>query len=362
MPKHITKIVITGGPCAGKTTGMGWIKKAFTAMGYSVIFIPETATELISGGVAPWTLNSVFDYQLCQMKLQIHKEQIFEEAAEKLLDADKVIIVCDRGLIDNKAYMSGEDYNKAFGQLDLYEQDVLNRYDAVFHLESAAKGAEEFYTLRGNAARTETAEEASAIDDRLIAAWKNHPHFRVIESKKGIKDKMKQLVSEIASFLGEHFEIERKFLIEYPDIAYLDSNPDCRKIKIVQTYLTSNGGEERRVRCIEEDGKIFYIKTVKQKIDNIKRLEKETEIPEEEYLRLLEDADKSKKPINKTRYCLTYKNKCFEIDVYPFWQDKAIAEIELSDETEEFVFPDCIKVIKEVTGDDKYKNTTLAKR
>ncbi|MBR3576898.1 MAG: AAA family ATPase, partial [Clostridia bacterium] len=60
MPKHITKIVITGGPCAGKTTGMGWIKKAFTAMGYSVIFIPETATELISGGVAPWTLNSVF--------------------------------------------------------------------------------------------------------------------------------------------------------------------------------------------------------------------------------------------------------------------------------------------------------------
>ena len=46
--KTITKIVITGGPCAGKTTAMNKIQKAFTALGYSVIFIPETATELIS--------------------------------------------------------------------------------------------------------------------------------------------------------------------------------------------------------------------------------------------------------------------------------------------------------------------------
>ena len=72
--KQITKIVITGGPCAGKTTGMSWIQNAFTEIGYSVIFIPETATELISGGVAPWTLESNLDYQLCQMRFQIEKE------------------------------------------------------------------------------------------------------------------------------------------------------------------------------------------------------------------------------------------------------------------------------------------------
>ena len=123
--KQIIKIVITGGPCAGKTTGKSWIKRAFTAMGYNVIFIPETATELISGGVAPWTLNSTFDYQLCQMKLQIYKEKVFEEAAEKLLDADKVIIVCDRGMIDNKAYMPDDEYKKAFLQLGLDETEVL---------------------------------------------------------------------------------------------------------------------------------------------------------------------------------------------------------------------------------------------
>ena len=50
--KSISKIVITGGPCAGKTTGMSWIQNAFTERGYTVLFIPEAATELISGGVA----------------------------------------------------------------------------------------------------------------------------------------------------------------------------------------------------------------------------------------------------------------------------------------------------------------------
>ena len=73
--KQITKIVITGGPCAGKTTGMSHIQKAFSQMGYAVIFVPETATELITGGVSPQTLDSIYDYQMCQLKLQIEKEK-----------------------------------------------------------------------------------------------------------------------------------------------------------------------------------------------------------------------------------------------------------------------------------------------
>ncbi|MCI5728202.1 MAG: helix-turn-helix domain-containing protein, partial [Clostridia bacterium] len=32
----VTKIVITGGPCAGKSTAMSWIQNAFSQMGYAV--------------------------------------------------------------------------------------------------------------------------------------------------------------------------------------------------------------------------------------------------------------------------------------------------------------------------------------
>ena len=73
------------------------------------------------------------------------------------------------------------------------------------------------------------------------------------------------------------------------------------------------------------------------------------------------DADPNCRPIRKTRYCLTHENQYFEIDVYPFWQDKAIVEIELNNENAEIRFPDLLKVIREVTGDESYKNATLAR-
>ena len=93
----------------------------------------------------------------------------------------------------------------------------------------------------------------------------------------------------------------------------------------------------------------------------MKRVEVERRLSQAEYLKLLMEADTSKRQIRKTRYCLTYENQYFEIDVYPFWTDKAIAEIELSDENAKIVFPKQIKIIKEVTGDDTFKNASLAK-
>ncbi|MBE7050708.1 MAG: helix-turn-helix domain-containing protein [Ruminococcaceae bacterium] len=360
--KQITKIVITGGPCAGKTTGMSWVQNAFTEMGYVVLFVPETATELISGGVAPWTLSSNLDYQLCQMKLQLHKETVFEEAAKKIYNSDKILIVCDRGMIDNKAYMSDGEFKSALSKLQLNETELRDSYDAVFHLVTAAKGAEEFYTLSNNKARTETIEEASIMDDKLISAWTGHPHFRVIDNSKGFEDKMKQLVAEISSFLGEPepFEIERKFLIEYPDIKELEKKPNCKKVEIIQTYLNADNGDEIRVRQRGKDGNYIYFKTIKKKVDNIKRVEIETRLTKDEYLTHLMDADTAKRQIRKNRYCLTYDSQYFEIDIYPFWNDKAILEIELSDEKADVSFPDFIKIIKEVTDDDNYKNASLA--
>lgn len=86
----------------------------------------------------------------------------------------------------------------------------------------------------------------------------------------------------------------------------------------------------------------------------------EKRLSQAEYLALLMEADTSKRQIRKTRYCLTYEGQYFEIDVYPFWNDKAIAEIELSDENAGIIFPEQIKVIKEVTNDESFKNASLA--
>ena len=91
---------------------------------------------------------------------------------------EKVLIVCDRGALDNKAYMTDAEFASVLESMGLNEVELRDSYDAVFHLVTAAKGAEKFYTTANNVARTETVEQAAALDDKLIAAWTGHPHLR----------------------------------------------------------------------------------------------------------------------------------------------------------------------------------------
>ncbi|MBQ7034067.1 MAG: hypothetical protein IJN25_10475 [Clostridia bacterium] len=156
------------------------------------------------------------------------------------------------------------------------------------------------------------------------------------------------------------YEIERKFLIAYPDMQLL-SQKAVRRLEILQTYLTAGEGENRRVRRITENGRITYIKTEKKHISDMKRLETEAEISEEEYSRLLREADSDRRPIEKVRWCVPYRDHVLEIDVFPFWQDKAFLEVELSCETEEVQLPPFLTVLREVTNDKRYTNAAMAK-
>lgn len=91
------------------------------------------------------------------------------------------------------------------------------------------------------------------------------------------------------------------------------------------------------------------------------REEDEHEISAAEYAELLKRADAGRKPVHKTRYCLDYMGQLFEIDIYPFWTDLAIMEIELDSEEREVMLPPFIEVIKEVTGDGRYTNAAIAR-
>ena len=361
---QITKIVITGGPCAGKTTAMTWIQKEFEKKGYRVLFVPETATELITGGVAPWTCGSNLDYQKCQVKLQKDKEAIFEQAA-LTMDTDKVLIICDRGVLDNKAYMSQEEFDAVMRALDTNEVAERDQYDAVIHMVTAANGALEAYTLSNNAARTETPEQAIALDNKLIAAWTGHPHLRVVDNSTSFEDKLRRVLAEISAFLGEPepMEIERKFLIRIPDLMRLEDLPNCSKVDMIQTYLKNQpDGTEARVRQRGQNGNFICYRTEKRRISDTTRVEVDRRIDMKEYISFLAEADPERRPIYKTRYCLTENNRYYEIDIYPEWKKQAILEIELKSEDEEIVMPEGIKVIKEVTNDRAYSNYEMAKK
>ncbi len=359
----IRKIVVTGGPCGGKTTALSRIQRDLSHLGYTVLIVPETATSLISGGVAPWTCGTNEDYQRCQMQLQLEKERVFMQAAATMAN-EKIVIVCDRGQLDNKAYMTDEEFLHVLNDLGTTETELRDNYDAVFHLVTAAKGAEEFYSLENNGARYESVEEAAALDDKFIAAWTGHPHFRVIDNSSDFEGKMRSLMHEITYFLGDAspFEIERKFLVRYPNIEWLESLPNCTRVEIEQTYLRSKPNEETRIRRRSSGNHSMYYYTHKRIVNNRKLMRTQRRISAQEYDALLAQADPDLRQITKTRYCLTYQSQYFEIDLFPCWNDQAMVEIELADDQTPVSFPPQLEVIREVTGDPTYRNAVIASK
>ena len=161
--------------------------------------------------------------------------------------------------------------------------------------------------------------------------------------------------------VGKHYEIERKYLIRYPDIPTLLAQKGVEQWEIVQIYLTVSGpGETRRIRQVVCDGGIKYYKTFKRHLSSVKNEEDEGEIDQLEYIRLSHEMQPGCKPLGKTRYRIPYAGHVLEFDIYPFWKDRAILEIELEREDEGAAIPDYVHIIRDVSDDVAYKNRSLA--
>jgi len=159
----------------------------------------------------------------------------------------------------------------------------------------------------------------------------------------------------------EPLEIERKYLIRRPAEETL-RRESTERIDITQTYLLSGPAEgTRRVRHSRRgDGETWYY-TEKLRLSERTRIEREREISPAEAAGLLARADGERRPIEKTRWRVPYAGHTLEIDVFPFWTDRAFCEVELEREDEAVSLPPWITVLKEVTGDPRYTNSALAR-
>lgn len=160
---------------------------------------------------------------------------------------------------------------------------------------------------------------------------------------------------------GKHCEIELKYLIRYPDIKTLLAQEGVEQWEVVQIYLTTSGpGETRRIRQIVSNGEIRYYKTIKKHLSDMSNEEEEGEIDQLEFIRLTQEAEPRCKPVGKTRYRIPYMGHLLEFDIYPFWKDRAILEIELERENEGAAIPEYARIIRDVSADPAYKNRSLA--
>src|SRR5690349_17226698 len=103
----IPKIVLTGGPCAGKST---CLRRVAEELGSQVCVIREAATTLLEHGFPPPGSHPTRGQELVQimqetiLTLQRNIEMAVEAAVE--LTPARVIL-CDRGVLDGAAYWPG---------------------------------------------------------------------------------------------------------------------------------------------------------------------------------------------------------------------------------------------------------------
>lgn len=153
------RIVITGGPGAGKTAVLELIRKA---MCKHVHVLPESAGILFRGGfprsprLQRPVQRAIFHVQ-CELEATVSAE-------------DYAIVLCDRGTIDGLAYWPGpDDMLQALGTTIEAQQA---RYHAVIHLRTPPDGAGYNFD---NPLRIESPHEAAVIDEKIAQAWQHHP-------------------------------------------------------------------------------------------------------------------------------------------------------------------------------------------
>lgn len=364
MDKHIYKVVLTGGPAAGKTTLISRIMKEFKQEdGWRVITIPETATELISGfGIKPFgNCMSMLEFQDFVIVDQVHKEKLALQAAQVVAD-ENILILYDRALMDDKAYIPDEEFSRVLFRLTgKTEGEILAGYDAVIHMVTCAKGAEEAYNL-GNAARTESIAEARAMDDRTLRAWSGHRNLKIIDNSVDFEDKINRGLKAILQVVGmkgpeEH---KSKFLVEMPDLETLTTKYRARPADMMQTYLIMSRPENhRRVRQEKNGSEYMYFYTEKKTLPDGTEINTERPISEKQYIRYLMEGDPELYPVHKTKYRFSYGKCTYGLDVYPFSAERAILFRYGEKDCDEL--PPDITVIREVTGEPGYKNLQLAK-
>lgn len=211
---RIFKIAFTGGPSAGKSTMFNHTKEYLIRQGYKVLEIPETATELIEMGTKPESFSReelktqlsrdvkifqdiVYDYQTTKEKCA-YKSLAYNE------HHDLCIILCDRGILDNIAYLdTKEDFEEILKRYGDSEIQLLDSYDLVIKLTTLAITKPECYETEFKGIARENIEFARYLDDRTTKAWLGHHNMHIIDTSKSEEEVSAEIIDIINRLIQE---------------------------------------------------------------------------------------------------------------------------------------------------------------
>lgn len=188
------KIVLTGGPCAGKSTIAQVLEKAFQN---KLVVLPEAASLVFRGGFPRWEGSECLKgLQQAIYHVQLGLEKNFEAHHPGKL------LILDRGTIDGAAYWA-DGAAAYYHSLGTSIEQELERYSLVIYLESAGKEAYE-ENMRRNPARTETWDQAAELDKVTLQQWHTHTRMKLIPNNNSFSAKIAQVLQIVENELKTH--------------------------------------------------------------------------------------------------------------------------------------------------------------
>lgn len=168
------RIVLTGGPCGGKTTLLRELRAADPRR-ERWLLVPEAAPLLFQAGLDGRRQS----FQQAVVKLQIALEESCAAAAHP-----RQVLLCHRGTLDALAYWmrNGWGEGEFFAATGMSREEHYRRYLGVIHLQSVAIGAEGCYRRWPDAHRPETIEQAAEIDKLCACAWEGYAHYILVDN------------------------------------------------------------------------------------------------------------------------------------------------------------------------------------
>ncbi|TMW68424.1 hypothetical protein Poli38472_005892 [Pythium oligandrum] len=361
----IYKFVLTGGPCAGKTTSLDRLSTFFRDRGFRVYVVPEASTLLQTGGAFFLDLKEkdILNFQWQIMKLQMTMEDSFYSLAQ---DSGKpCVLLCDRGTMDGAAYMTTEQWEELKAQHDLDTVTLRDtRYIAVFHLVTAADGAEKFYTLENNGIRIESVEQAREVDARTCRVWTGHPKLFIFDNSTGFESKMQRLVDTAAGLCGIPTTVKasRKFLLKRAPLTS-DIPIHHEDFEVEKAYLTPESAGTTKdysfVRCRSQYGIPAYGMTTVRYLETGDSVHLKRVLSAREYAYAVRHRlDPGRFIIKQQRMCFLYKNQSFQIHIYkepPAMAGLAILHIQASrgDDSMTLDIPSFLEIERELQEKDE---------
>lgn len=379
QPQQITTVILTGGPCAGKTSLMEKFRnQVATIPNVKVFFVKEAATLLKQSGINFADAGGDETFQRLIINQQLIAEHNARITAEKFAANHKdykVIILCDRGIMDGEAYFENKyQFTELLADFELTKKTVFRRYDMVLFMHSAAVGAEQFYTTKDGTPRDESPEQAASIDANTYNAWCEHNNFKSVDNSFEFYEKLDAAANYIFESAGIDIpqKIFERYLIKGHDFFDFMSDYIHSTSKEQIFFLTSkNKDNVCYLKIQRSDNGVRYTKRevrlgMVNNSDNTplytRVYQNESSITENEFLKELSKIHPSILPMNRNifSFALNPSVRC-EIEYYPTAKENMILRVYMDSNEDYTSVTTAFNIIKNVKSDLDYSTLELAR-